>query len=77
MENHANQVIIEPAVKIMEVPVIKETAQDRWMEKNDIKTKSFKLKGELVSLFVKTVKERGDTQTGVISKLMKQYIEEV
>jgi hypothetical protein len=70
-----NQVIIEPAVKIVEIPVIKETAQDRWMEKNDIKTKSFKLKGELVKLFVETVKQRGDTQTGVISKFMKEYIE--
>lgn len=71
-----NQIIVEPAVKIMEVPVIKETAQDRWMEKNDIKTKSFKLKGKLVAQFVKTVKMRGDTQTGIISKLMQQYIDE-
>jgi len=55
MEYQTNQTIMEPAVKIMEVPVQRETAQDRWMEKNDIQTKSFKLKGELVKQFVKAV----------------------
>ena len=51
--------------------------QDKWNAKAGLISKSYKLKKELVEEFAKVCEESGVSQASQLSKLMKQYIEEV
>ena len=51
--------------------------QDKWNAKVGLISKSYKLKKELVEEFAKACEEAGVSQASQLSKMMKQYIEEV
>lgn len=51
--------------------------QDRWNAKAGLISKSYKLKKELAEEFAKACNKAGVSQAGQISKMMKQFIEEV
>lgn len=51
--------------------------QDKWNAKAGLISKSYKLKKELTEEFAKACDKAGVSQAGQISKMMKQFIEEV
>lgn len=51
--------------------------QDKWNAKAGLISKSYKLKKELVEEFATACDDAGVSQAGQISKMMKQFIEEV
>ncbi len=51
--------------------------QDRWNEKAGLVSKSYKLKKGLTEDFAAACRKAGVSQAGQISKMMKQFIEEV
>ncbi len=51
--------------------------QDKWNAKVGLISKSYKLKKELVEEFANACEKSGVSQAGQLSKMMKQYIEEV
>lgn len=51
--------------------------QDKWNAKAGLISKSYKLKKELTEEFAKACNKAGVSQAGQISKMMKQFIEEV
>lgn len=54
----------------------KETPQDRWHKKNGYIAKSFKMYKTIADQFAEACKRAGESQSSVITRLMKQYIEE-
>lgn len=51
--------------------------QDRWNAKAGLISKSYKLKKELVEQFAEACSAAGVSQASQLSKMMKQFIEEV
>lgn len=49
--------------------------QDKWNAKAGLISKSYKLKRELVEEFAKACEERGVSQAGQLSKMMKEFVE--
>lgn len=49
-------------------------ASMRWQEKAGLTLKAFKIKKDLAEAFANACIERGESQAGVISKLMQEYI---
>lgn len=55
----------------------KKRPQDRWNEKAGLVSKSYKLKRELTEEFATTCDVAGVSQAGQISKMMREFIDEV
>lgn len=51
--------------------------QDRWNEKVGLISKSYKLRRELTEEFASACDAAGVSQAGQISKMMREFIEEV
>lgn len=51
--------------------------QDRWNEKAGLISKSYKLRRELTEEFATACDVAGVSQAGQISKMMRQFIDEV
>ena len=51
--------------------------QDRWKEKVGVISKSYKLRRELTEEFASACDAAGVSQAGQISKMMREFIEEV
>lgn len=54
----------------------KYSAQERYEKKNGITVKSFKIKHDLADEFRVACKRVGESQASVISKLMREFIEQ-
>ena len=57
-------------------PKAQTKATDRYQKKIGLTVKAFKIKQELADEFVETCNKAGEGQAAVISRLMRQYIEE-
>ncbi|MBQ5674471.1 MAG: hypothetical protein IIV45_05200 [Lachnospiraceae bacterium] len=51
--------------------------QDKWNAKAGLISKSYKLKKELVDEFAEACEKAGTSQAAQLSKMMKQFIEDV
>lgn len=55
----------------------KKRPQDRWNEKAGLISKSYKLKRELTEEFAMACDAAGVSQAGQISKMMREFIDEI
>lgn len=55
----------------------KKRPQDKWNEKAGLISKSYKLKRDLTEEFAMACDNAGVSQAGQISKMMREFIEEV
>lgn len=51
--------------------------QDKWNEKAGLISKSYKLKKELTEEFSRACEKAGVSQSGQLTKMMKEFIKEV